>query len=103
MTDGTANGVAVLMRDFGRVLLSGSAVYDPPSIAAASGVTTSVTVTGAALGDMVTGVSFSLDLQGFSVSGAVSVADTVSVLFFNGTAAAIDRASDILRARVEKA
>ena len=90
------------MRDSGRVLLSGSAVYDPPSIAAASGVTTSVTVTGAALGDMVTGVSFSLDLQGLSVSGSVSPADTVSVLFFNGTAVAIDLASGTLRLRMKK-
>lgn len=103
VTDGTANGLAVLMRDFGRVLLSGSAVYDPPSIAAAAGVTTAVTVTGAALGDIVTGVSFSLDLQGLSVSGSVSAPDTVSVLFFNGTTSAIDLASGTLRVRVEKA
>ena len=66
-------------------------------------MTTTVTVTGAALGDIVTGVSFSLDLQGISVSGPVSAADTVSVLFFNGTAAAIDLASGTLRVRVEKA
>ena len=56
-------------------------------------MTTTVTVTGAALGDIVTGVSFSLDLQGLSVSESVSPADTVSVLFFNGTAVAIDLAS----------
>lgn len=65
-------------------------------------MTTTVTVAGTALGDIVTGVSFSLDLQGLSVSGAVSAADTVSVLFFNGTAVAIDLASGTLRVRVEK-
>lgn len=102
-TDGTANGLAVLMRDFGRVMLSGSAVYDPPSIAANTGVTTTVTVPGAALGDIVTGVSFSLDLQGLSVTGWVSAADTVSVRMFNGTAAAIDLASGTLWVRVERA
>ena len=48
------------------------------------------------------GVSFSLDLQGLSVSGSVSPADTVSVLFFNGTAVAIDLASGTLRVRMKK-
>lgn len=103
VTDGTPNGLAVLMRDFGRVLLSGSTTYDPPAIAADTGVTTTVTVPGVALGDIVTGVSFSLDLQGLSVIGWVSTADTVSVRIFNGTAAAVDLASGTLRARVEKA
>lgn len=103
VTDGMANGLAMLMRDFGRMQLSGSAAYDPPSIAADTGVTTTVTVPGVALGDIVTGVSFSLDLQGLSVTGWVSTADTVSVRIFNGTAAAVDLASGTLRARVEKA
>ena len=56
----------------------------------------------AALGDVVMGVSFSLDLQGLSVSGWVSPADTVSVLFFNETAVAIDLASGTLRVRMKK-
>ena len=103
VTDGTVNGLAVLMRDFARVLLSGSAVYDPPPISAAAGVTATVTVTGAALGDMVTGVYLSLDLKGLSVSGAVSAVDTVAVLLFNGMAAVIDLTSGTLRVRVEKA
>ena len=103
VTDGTVNRLAVLMRDFARVLLSGSAVYDPPPISAAAGVTATVTVTGAALGDMVTGVSLSLDLKGLSVSGAVSAVDTVTVFLFNGMAAAIDLTSGTLRVRVEKA
>ena len=46
---------------------------------------------GAARGDIVTGISFSLDLQGLGVSGAVSATDKVIVGFFNGTAAAVDR------------
>lgn len=61
-----------------------------------------ITVIGAALGDMVTGVSFSLDLQGISVTGWASAADTMSVRLLNGTAAAVDLASGTLRVRVER-
>lgn len=43
------------------------------------GVTTTVTVQGAALGAVVTGAPFSLDLQGLNVTGSVSATDTVSV------------------------
>lgn len=78
----------------------GSATYDPPSIANAAGASTTVTVTGAALGDFVTGVSFSLDLQGITVTAYVSAADTVTVRFHNGTGGALDLASGTLRVMV---
>ena len=83
-------------------LLEASTTYDPPSIAADSGVTTTVTVTGAALDDYAR-ASFSLDLQGIVLTAWVSAANTVSVRFQNGTAAALDIASGTLRVRVEKA
>lgn len=83
--------------------LVGSATYDPPSMATLTGATTTVTVTGAALGDMVIAVSFSLDLQGISVTAYVSAANTVAVRFFNGTAGTIDLASGTLRVRVSPA
>jgi hypothetical protein len=83
-------------------ILEGSAIYDPPSIAVSSAVTTTVTVARAALGDYAR-ASFSLDLQGIVLTAWVSAANTVSVRFQNGTAAAIDLASGTLRARVEKA
>lgn len=79
--------------------LSGSATYDPGSLADGAGVTTTVTVTGAALGDFAV-ASFSLDLQGITMTAYVSAADTVSVRFQNETTGAIDLASGTLRARV---
>lgn len=82
--------------------ISGSATYDPPSLADGEGTTTAVTVTGAALGDAVTAISFSNGLQGVTVTGWVSAANTVSVRFQNETGAAVDLASGTLRVRVLK-
>ena len=77
---------------------TGSAVYDPVSLADGAGVTTTVTVTGAALGDFVE-VSFSLNLQGVTLTGWVSAANTVSVRFQNETGGVIDLASGTIKAR----
>jgi hypothetical protein len=79
--------------------LTGSATYDPPSLAAGAQQSTTVTVTGAALGDFVE-VSFSLDLALTTMIGYVSAANTVTVVHRNGTGGAIDLASGTLRARV---
>jgi hypothetical protein len=83
-------------------LLQTSITHDPPSLAAGAGVTTTATVTGAALGDLAR-ASFSLDLQGIMLTAWVSEADTVSVRFQNGTVGVVDLASGTLRVRVEKA
>jgi hypothetical protein len=83
-------------------VLTGSKTYDPASIADGAGDSTTVTVTGAALGDFVQ-VSFSNDLQGILLTGYVSAADTVTARFQNETGGAIDLASGTLRARVWKA
>lgn len=80
--------------------LFGSATFDPASLADGVGATTTVTVTGAALGDFVTGVSFSLDLQGITVTAWVSAANTVSVRFQNESGGTLDLASGTLRVRV---
>lgn len=80
----------------------GSVTYDPPSLADGAGVTTTLTVTGATPGDAVAGVSFANDLQGITVTGWVSAANTVSVRFQNETGGTIDLASGVLRARVLK-
>jgi hypothetical protein len=77
----------------------GSATYDPPSLVDGAGATTTVTVTGAALGDFAT-ASFSLDLQGVSVTAWVSAANTVSVRLQNETGGTIDLASGTLWAMV---
>lgn len=82
--------------------LSGSAGYDPPSLADGVGATTTVTVTGAAVGDYAQ-AAFNLDLQGIMVTAWVSAADTVSVRFQNETGGTIDLNSGTLRAIVSKA
>lgn len=81
-------------------LLEASVTYDPPSLAAGAGVITTMTVTGAVLGDFAR-ASFSLDLQGIALTAWVSAANTVSVRFHNGTAATVDLSSGTLRVRVE--
>lgn len=80
--------------------LTASATYDPPSLTTGTGATTTVGVTGAAMGNYVT-VGFSLDLQGITVTGYVSTANTVAVRFQNGTAGTIDLGSGTLNVRVE--
>lgn len=80
--------------------LTASATYDPPSLATGVGVTTTVGVTGAAMGNYVT-VGFSNDLQGITVTGYVSTANTVAVRFQNGTTGTIDLTSGTINLRVE--
>lgn len=87
---------------FGFVALEASATYDPPSLADGAGTTTTVACSGAALGDYAK-ASFSLDLQGITVTAYVSVANTVSVRFQNESGGVLDLASGTLRVRVEKA
>lgn len=78
-----------------------SAVFDPPNLADGAGTTTTVTVTGAALGDAAK-ATFSLDLQGILLTAWVSSANTVSVRFQNETGGALDLASGTLRAAIER-
>jgi hypothetical protein len=85
----------------GATRLLGSATYDPPNLADGAGATTTVTVTGAALGDFAR-ASFSLDLQGVTMTAWVSAADTVSVRFQNESGGALDLGSGALRVKVEK-
>lgn len=81
--------------------ISNTATYDPGSLADAAGVTTTVTVTGAALGDIAL-ASFSLDLQGITVTAWVSATNTVSVRFQNESGGVLDLASGTLKAMVFK-
>jgi hypothetical protein len=81
--------------------LEGSVTYDAPSIGASGTTTTTLTVTGAALGDYAV-CSFGVSLSGLMAAAYVSAADTVTVALFNPTAGAIDLASTTLRARVRK-
>lgn len=81
--------------------LSGSATYDPPSLADGAGATTTVTVTGAALGDYAS-ASFSLDTSGITITAWVSAANTVSIRFQNESGGPLDISSGTLRAIVVK-
>lgn len=71
------------------------ATYDPPNLADGAGVTTTVALTGAVLGD-ITAASFSNDLQGITLTSWVSAANTVSVRFQNESGGALDLASGTL-------
>jgi hypothetical protein len=75
--------------------------FNPPSIAVGGSTTTTATVTGAELGDFVE-VSFSLDLQGLTMTGYVNAADTVTIVWANNTAGAVDLASGDIKIRVRK-
>ena len=81
--------------------LSGSTTWDPSSIAAGASASTTVSVTGAAVGDYVI-PSFSLSLAGLVLTGYVSGANTVTAVLSNPTAGAVDLASGTLKVRVEK-
>ena len=83
------------------VELIGSATYNPPSLTTGTGTSTTLTVTGAALGDFVT-PSFGLDLQGIQMWAQVTAANTVTVFLRNETGSTIDLASSTLRVRVVK-
>ena len=81
--------------------LAGSKTHDWLSLATGAEATTTVTVTGALLGDFAE-ASMSVSLQSMKLSAFVSAADTVTVVLRNDTGAAVDLASGTLRARVER-
>lgn len=78
-----------------------SAVFDPPSLASGSGVTTTISVAGAVVGNIVD-VAFNQPLAGVQLWGWVSDPNVVSVRFHNQTSAAVDLASGTITARVLK-
>lgn len=76
-----------------------SVTYDPPSLNDGDGTTTTVTATGATLGQYVQ-CSFSLDTQGIILYPWVSAADVVSVRFQNETGGIIDLGSGTLKVKL---
>lgn len=80
-------------------LIRGSATYDAANLADGAGETTTVTATGAAVGDFVL-VGHSIALAGMTVTGWVSAANTVSVRVQNESGAPVDLASGTLRVLV---
>lgn len=83
--------------------LSGSATLDFGSIASLGNEEKTITVTGAADGDVVSvGVLNAAFTAGLIFTGRVSATNTVSVQCYNSTAGAIDPASAVLKVKVFK-
>lgn len=80
---------------------SGTTEWDPGDLASGAINTTTVTVTGAAVGDFVV-LSFTQDLLGTQLSGEVLSANTVTVTQSNGTGSNQNVANGSLRALVFK-
>lgn len=99
---GTLTGTQIGIHSFAVGQAKVSATWDPGSVAAGASISTTVTVSGAALGDFVL-TSFSLDLQGMDIGGYVSATNTVTVILSNLTGAAIDLGSGTLAVLVLKA
>lgn len=83
---------------------TGSLTYDFPSIAASSAATTTLTVTGAALGNTVTVASGtpSIEASGIQLRAWVSATNTVTIEAYNRTAAAVDPVNATYFVRVLK-
>ncbi len=81
--------------------ITGSTTYNPPSLAAGAEDFPVFAAFGAVIGDPVV-FGFSQNLQGMSLTGYVSAADTVTAVLSNVTAGAIDLASGTLTAVVFK-
>jgi hypothetical protein len=98
------DGTAWLLSAFGDLTpMEATATVDPGSLAlAASSAPANITVTGAALGDIVH-ASFSLSQAGISLHAYVSAANTVSYYFRNDAGTnPLDLASGTLKVRIEK-
>lgn len=80
-------------------MLMGSKTWDAPSLADGAADSTTVTVTGAALGNFAV-PSFSLDVAGLMLTASVTAADTVTVFRWNKSGGAVDWASGTLKAAV---
>jgi hypothetical protein len=74
-----------------------SGTLDVASLADGAGASSSVTVPGVALGDMVLGVSHGVSTAGITVTANVTAADTVVVRFQNESGGTLDLASTTLR------
>jgi hypothetical protein len=88
-----------LAKVFPLATVSGSSPFTPGLIGAGAQISTTVTVTGAALGQYAV-ANFSLDLQLVELAAYVSAPNTVTCLFKNGTGGGVTLAAGTLSARV---
>ncbi|HET9627856.1 MAG TPA: hypothetical protein VFP14_00045 [Novosphingobium sp.] len=79
-----------------QLVFTGSATYDAPNVASGAQTTTTVTVTGAALGDKVEAISLGIDAAGLVLTGYVSAANAVTVVLANLSGVAVNLASTTL-------
>lgn len=79
--------------------LTSSATWNPANLLTLTQDTTTIAVSGAALG-MSVQPSFSLDLQGQILTAYVSSANTVTAVLFNSTVGTINLGSGILKVMV---
>lgn len=88
-------------------ILTGTLTQDVASIAAGAQTTLTITVTGAAVGDFVVGLSFSRDFSHTQLRDlnmhTTCAADAVQLSLMNNTLAAIDLSNTIWQAQVRKA
>lgn len=98
MATRTVNKRAQFQDVFQNVIVYTDTAFDPANAATGSGTfsATDVTVTGAALGDVVL-ASFSVDAVDSVVTAAVTLANTVTVVVLNNTAGAVNLAAGTLR------
>lgn len=82
--------------------LSATATYDPPNVTSGSQTSTTITVTGAAVGDVANCGHSTITADLWQIACYVSAADTVRVVLKNHSGGAIDAASGTLRADVWK-
>ena len=80
--------------------IEGTATYTPPLIASLGTTTTTISVTGAVLGNYAH-VSFSLSLAGLIATAYVSAADVVTIVLFNPTTTSITLGSTTIKAKAE--
>lgn len=73
------------------------ATLDAASLIDAAGETDTVAVPGVALGDIVLGVSFGVDLAGITVTAYVSAANVVTLRVQNESTATVDLASTTIK------
>ena len=89
----TANGAV-------KGIIYGSGTVDVAELVDGAGATASLTVNGVALGDIVLGVSFGVDLVDLTVTAYVQAADTVEVRVQNESGSTADLASTTVRVLV---
>lgn len=78
------------------------ATLDAGSLADGAGETDTIAVPGVALGDIVLGVSFGVDVAGITITGYVSAANVVTLRLQNESGAAPDLASTTIKVVVAR-